>query len=53
MEGTGAGKGDDPRPFNKKVWDENFDKAFPPREPTDFQKDRPNIKEVILPKSKK
>jgi hypothetical protein len=44
----GAGKGDDPRPVNKKVWDENFEKIFKDhREPEDFNKDRPHIKEVI------
>jgi hypothetical protein len=53
MEGTGAGKGDDPRPVNKKVWDENFDRIFPPREPEEFQKDRPGTKEVIRPKRQK
>ena len=52
MDGEGAGKGDDSRPFNKKVWDENFDKIFKPREPEDFQKDRPEIKEIIHTKPK-
>jgi len=49
----GAGKGDDPRPSNKKVWDDNFDKIFGKREPEEFQKDRPQIKEVIKPKENK
>lgn len=41
-----AGKGDDPRKVNKKVWDENFKKIFNDhREPIDFQKDK-TIKDV-------
>jgi len=37
----GAGKGDDPRPVNKRVWDESFDRIFNDhREPQDFQKEK-------------
>jgi hypothetical protein len=44
----GAGKGDDPRPIVKKVWDANFEKIFKDsRKPEDFQKDRLHIKEII------
>jgi hypothetical protein len=25
---SGAGKGDDYRPVNKKVWDDNYERAF-------------------------
>ena len=27
---NGAGKGDRPRPFNRKRWDEGYDRAFGP-----------------------
>ena len=28
MEGEGAGKGDTPRPCDKKIWDKNFDQII-------------------------
>jgi len=49
-DGEGAGKGDDPRPIKKSVWDKNFEKALNDhREPEDFQKAE-KIK-IVYPKT--
>jgi len=38
---SSAGKGDDPRPVNKKKFDEAMDRIFGVRDPLDYQKDGP------------
>ena len=44
MSDEGAGKGDDPRPIDKKKYDATLDRVFGEKDPTDYQKDKPGKK---------
>ena len=49
MSKSDAGKGDKPRPINKKIYDENFDKIFNQNQKTKFS----DLKLVKISKGKK